>query len=42
VSEATPDEAAREYTYQGLPWFDRVWVALLVMVVLTAAWRVIV
>lgn len=42
MSEATPEDTAPEHAYQGLPWFDRVWVALLVMVVLTAAWRVIV
>jgi hypothetical protein len=41
VSEATPEDEAPEGAYQGLPWFDRVWVALLVFVVLTATWRVI-
>jgi hypothetical protein len=41
VSEATPDDTSPGYVYEGLPWFDRVWVVLLLMVVLTAVWRVI-
>jgi len=42
MSEITPEERPAPPGYQGLPWFDRVWVFLLVMVVLTASWRVIV
>lgn len=42
MSEITRDERPAQHGYEGLPWFDRVWVVLLVMVVLTASWRVIV
>jgi hypothetical protein len=41
VSEATPEDETPQYGYQGLPWFDRVWVALLIFVILTTTWRVI-
>jgi hypothetical protein len=41
VSEATPEDASPGYVYEGLPWFDRVGVVLLLMVVLTAVWRMI-
>jgi len=37
----TPEDDAPQYGYEGLPWFDRVWVVLLLLVVLTATWRVI-
>ncbi|HET6683672.1 MAG TPA: hypothetical protein VFG75_08235 [Gaiella sp.] len=42
MSEITPEERPAQHGYEGLPWFDRVWVFLLLMVVLTACWRVIV
>ena len=42
MSEITPEERPAQRGYEGLPWFDRVWVFLLLMVVLTACWRVIV
>jgi hypothetical protein len=41
VSEATPDDDTPHFGYQGLPWFDWVWVALLILVILTTTWRVI-
>ena len=41
VSEATPEHATPQHGYEGLPWFDRVWVALLILVILTTTWRVI-
>jgi len=41
VSEATPEDGTPQHRYEGLPWFDRVWVALLLFVVLTACWRVV-
>ena len=41
MSETTPEEQGSPEGYQGLPWFDRVWVVLLLLVVLTATWRVI-
>jgi hypothetical protein len=41
VSEATPENGTPQHRYEGLPWFDRVWVALLLFVVLTACWRVV-
>jgi hypothetical protein len=40
MSETTPEERTQD-GYQGLPWFDRVWVALLLLLILTATWRVI-
>ena len=41
VSEATPENGTPQHRYEGLPWFDRVWVALLLFVVLSACWRVV-
>jgi hypothetical protein len=41
VSETTSGGSTPRPGYQGLPWFDRVWVVLLLLVVLTATWRVI-
>ena len=41
VSEATPEHNPPQHGYEGLPWFDRVWVALLILVILTTTWRVI-
>jgi hypothetical protein len=41
VSETTPEGNTPQQGYEGLPWFDRVWVVLLLFVVLTASWRVI-
>ena len=41
VSEATPEHNTPQQGYEGLPWFDRVWVALLILVILTTTWRVI-
>jgi hypothetical protein len=41
MSETTPERNAPQYGYEGLPWFDRVWVAVLVLVILTMSWRVI-
>ena len=42
MSETTPEDDTPQYRYRGLPWFDRVWVALLLLVILTTTWRVIV
>ena len=41
MSETTPEEGTSHYGYPGLPWLDRVWVVLLLLVILTASWRVI-
>jgi hypothetical protein len=40
MSETTPEERTQD-CYEGLLWFDRVWVALLLLLILTATWRVI-
>jgi hypothetical protein len=41
VGETTSRESRPHDGYQGLPWFDRVWVGLLLFVVLIVSWRVI-
>jgi hypothetical protein len=41
VSEATRESGGSQYAYRGLPWFDRVWVALLLLLVVTITCRLI-